>query len=197
VSNNPSVERYDRRASAYDAGLRGRWHADIVERTTKLVQTVLPVAGRVLDVGCGSGALLRALARDHAKVTFVGIDPAPHMLTVAVGHPSVDRAAFARAVAEALPVQDRMFDLVVSSVSFGHWADQRKGLRECRRVLVDDGHLVLVDVFARWLNVASGRGSRRSAHNRARTTALLKESGFQTVEWHDVYTRAIAAAIAR
>jgi hypothetical protein len=85
----------------------------------------------------------------------------------------------------------------VSSVSFGHWTDQRTGLEECRRVLVERGSLVVVDVFARWLNIVSRRGNRRSAHTRSRTTELLHESGFQSVEWHDIFGRAISAFVAR
>jgi ubiquinone/menaquinone biosynthesis C-methylase UbiE len=195
VNSNPSVERYNRRATAYESGALGRWHADIVERTAALTKTVMPETGFLLDVGCGSGALIRSLARDVNGMTFVGVDPAPQMLAAAASHSHHGRAAFARAPAEALPFRDATFDVVVSSVSFGHWPDQPAGLRECRRVLVDGGALVLVDVFARWLNLATRRGDRHSAHTRSRTTELLRASGFETAEWHDVYGRVIAAVV--
>jgi ubiquinone/menaquinone biosynthesis C-methylase UbiE len=119
------------------------------------------------------------------------------MLTVAVREPTGAPTAFALASAEALPWRSASFDAVVTSVSFGHWSDQQAGLNECRRVLVDGGPLIVVDVFARWLNIVSRRGTMRSAHTRSRTAALLHGSGFPVVEWHDVYGHAIAAAIAR
>jgi ubiquinone/menaquinone biosynthesis C-methylase UbiE len=156
----------------------------------------MPDAGSVLDVGCGSGALLRSLERSAPDITFVGVDPAARMLTAAV-QPKTAHALFARARAEALPWRSATFDVVMSSVSFGHWPDQRAGLGECRRVLVGGGSLVLVDVFARWLNIVSRRGNRTSAHTRSRTTELLHGSGFQSVEWHDVFDHAIGGCVAR
>jgi ubiquinone/menaquinone biosynthesis C-methylase UbiE len=195
VRSHSSVERYDRRASGYDEGLLGRWHGDIVQRTAALTATVLPDSGVVLDIGCGSGALLRSLEPSAAKA-LIGVDPSPRMLAVAISHPARGRAAFARAVAEALPCPTATCDVVVSSVSFGHWADQGRGLRECRRVLVEGGSLVLVDVFNRWLNIATRRGNRFSAHTKGRTTTLLRESGFQSTAWHDIYGSVIAAVVA-
>jgi ubiquinone/menaquinone biosynthesis C-methylase UbiE len=195
MSSHSSVERYDRRASGYEAGLLGRWHDDIVQRTAALARSVLPESAVVLDIGCGSGALLRSLQPGGPKAAL-GVDPAPRMLSAATSHPARGRAVFAQAVAEALPCPSEMCDVVVSSVSFGHWDDQERGLRECRRVLVEGGSLVLVDVFSRWLNVVSRRGSRTSAHTRNRTTTLLHRSGFRSTEWHDIYGRVIAAVVA-
>jgi len=197
VGSDPSVSRFERRATGYETGVRGRWHAEIVERTAALTRTVMPDTGRVLDVGCGSGALLRLLARDASDLTFVGVDPASRMLVVAAGQPTIVRSQLARSTAEALPLRAATFDVVVSSVSFGHWPDQRRGLGECRRVLVDGGSLVLVDVFARWLNMMSRRGNRTSANTRSHTTALLHGLGFADVEWHDVDRRVIGALVAR
>ena len=195
MRSHRSIERYDRRASGYEEGLLGRWHDEIVQRTAALTSTVLPDTGVVLDIGCGSGALLRSLEPSGPKA-LVGVDPSPRMLTVAVSHPARGRAVFAQAVAEALPCPSATCNVVVSSVSFGHWADQKRGLRECRRVLVEGGSLVLVDVFSRWLNMATRRGNRLSAHTRGRTTTLLHESGFQSTEWHDIYGTVIAAVVA-
>jgi ubiquinone/menaquinone biosynthesis C-methylase UbiE len=195
VRSHSSIERYDQRASDYEEGLRGRWHGDIVQRTAALASTVLPDTGVVLDIGCGSGALLRSLETSGSKV-LLGVDPSPRMLSMAISHPARGQAIFAQAVAEALPCSTATCDVVVSSVSFGHWVDQRRGLRECRRVLVEGGSLVLVDVFSRWLNIATRRGSRLSAHTKGRTTSLLRESGFHSTEWHDVYGRVIAAVVA-
>ena len=47
----------------------------------------MPDTGSVLDVGCGSGALLRSLGRYAPHMTFVGVDPALQMLAAAVSQP--------------------------------------------------------------------------------------------------------------
>ena len=46
-----------------------------------------------------------------------------------------------QAAAERLPFADASFDLVVSAMSFDHWADQELGLAECARVLRPGGSL--------------------------------------------------------
>ena len=195
MRSRSSIERYDQRAPGYEEGTLGRWHSEIVQRTAALTSTVLSETGVVLDIGCGSGALLRLLEPCRAKA-LLGVDPSPRMLTVAISHPGRGQAVFAKAVAEALPYPSATCDVVVSSVSFGHWADQMRGLLECRRVLVEGGSLVLVDVFSRWLNVATRRGNRLSAHTKGRTTALLRQAGFHSTEWHGIYGNVIAAVVA-
>lgn len=52
-----------------------------------------------------------------------------------------DRLRFQLGAAAQLPYPDGTFDLVVTTTSFDHWADQRTGLHECARVLVPGGHL--------------------------------------------------------
>jgi SAM-dependent methyltransferase len=54
-----------------------------------------------------------------------------------------------RQLVEVLPFPEGSFDLVVSTTSFDHWADQRAGLRECARVLAPGGWLVLTAVIIR------------------------------------------------
>jgi ubiquinone/menaquinone biosynthesis C-methylase UbiE len=192
------VERYDRRASSYESGFLGGWHAELVRRATSLIAPVMPTTGSLLDVGCGSGALLRSLRPGAPEISFVGVDPSPAMLRVAVERTEPDRGrtAFVRAYAEALPCRQRSFDIVVSSVSFGHWRDQRRGLQECRRVLVEDGSLVLVDVFSRWLNMVTRRGTRHSVRAKQVTSELLRATGFDRIEWHGVFGSVIGAFVA-
>ena len=69
---------------------------------------------------------------------------------------------FQAGTAEHLPGPDGAFDLVVSTTSFDHWADQQAGLRECARVMAPGGCLVLVDQFSP-LYLPTLIGSRRAA----------------------------------
>jgi ubiquinone/menaquinone biosynthesis C-methylase UbiE len=76
--------------------------------------------------------------------------------------PADGGARFVQGAAEALPFGDASFDLVVSSMSFHHWADQRVGLREVRRVLAPGGLLGLADALAvGWLRPALRVAGRR------------------------------------
>ena len=99
--------------------------------------------------------------------------------------------------AEELPWPAGTFDLVVSTTSFDHWADQRAGLAQCARVLAPGGWLVLTDQFSAWLWPTLIGSRRDKARTRRRATRLLTAAGFQPIQWHDLYAVIIRAAAAQ
>lgn len=130
------VAAFDDRADRYERGWRGRLHHEIADRTADLAVTIAPAPHRVLDVGCGTGYLLRALAsRYPGAQQLAGIDAASQMVDAASAFAHDDRLTFSLGVAENLDYPDETFDLVVSTTSFDHWPDQQAGLTECARVL--------------------------------------------------------------
>jgi ubiquinone/menaquinone biosynthesis C-methylase UbiE len=143
---------------------------------------------RILDIGCGSGYLLRGLAaRNPSAVGLSGIDPSAAMVAAAQAGVDDSRIEVSLGAAEDLPYSDGAFDLVVSTTSFDHWADQRRGLAECRRVLAPGGHLVLVDQFSLWLVPTLVFGRRVKARTKSRANTLLRDAGFRPPEWRPVY----------
>ena len=56
------VAAFERRAARYEAGWLGRLHHQVADQTAALTRSVSPAPARVLDVGCGTGYLLRLLA---------------------------------------------------------------------------------------------------------------------------------------
>ncbi|HEY0451962.1 class I SAM-dependent methyltransferase [Actinophytocola sp.] len=139
---NARVPRYNRIAHDYDAmygaecGVMHRLVlAEIDDRDL--------APGTVLDVGCGTGALLELLARRLPAAGLTGADPSEGMIRRARAR--LPSARFVVCGAEALDVDDGAIDLVVSTTSFGQWADQAAGLREVRRVLRPDGTGVVIE----------------------------------------------------
>jgi ubiquinone/menaquinone biosynthesis C-methylase UbiE len=191
------VAAFNDRATGYDLGSRGRLHHQISDRTASLAVASVPAPRRVLDLGCGTGYLLRTLAARYQDAEqLVGIDAAPEMVRTASASTHDDRLTFAVGVAERIGYPDDTFDLIVSTTSFDHWSDQQAGLTECARVLRPAGRLVLVDQFS-WTLAPTMLTSRRGkARTRRRATRLLLGAGFCSPHWHRLYAVIINAVTA-
>jgi len=151
----------------------------------------------VLDVGCGTGLLLRLLAaRQPEEEELIGIDAAAGMIATARSMANDSRLSFSEAVAEDLPFPGESFDLVVSTTSFDHWEDQGAGLSECARVLAPAGRLVLTDLFSPMLAPTLLVARRSRARTRNRAEYLLKAAGFRTMAWHRLYALIICTVVA-
>ena len=101
---------------------------------------------RILDVGCGTGALARSLSSRGACV--VGVDPNDEALADA--RRAVPTGTFHRAGAQALPFADRSFDGAVFLNSLHHVpkSDTRRALREAARLVKAAGRIVVVEPLA-------------------------------------------------
>lgn len=92
---------------------------------------------RVLDVGCGPGALTSELVRRLGPAAVSAVDPSePFVAAARERHPGVD---VQRAAAEELPFQDRAFDAALAQLVVHFMADPVAGLREMARVTRKDG----------------------------------------------------------
>ena len=104
---------------------------------------------RVLDLGCGTGSLVRMLKRRHPSARVAAIDPDPKALARA--RAKLARAgaevAFEQGFADALPYESAAFDRVLSSLMFHHLTAPEKdaALREAYRVLAPGGTLHVLD----------------------------------------------------
>jgi ubiquinone/menaquinone biosynthesis C-methylase UbiE len=172
-------------------------HHDIAVRTADLALSSGDAPLRILDVGCGTGLLLRLLADRLPKAEeLAGIDAAAGMIAVARSMENDPRLGFFNGVAENLPYPDESFDLVVSTTSFDHWEDQGSGLRECARVLAPSGHFVLTDLFSTLLVPTMLASHRDRARTKHRAETLLNAAGFRTTEWHSLYSLIIGTVVA-
>jgi ubiquinone/menaquinone biosynthesis C-methylase UbiE len=114
------VQAFDERAASYESGRHGRLHKEISDRVVELSLSRVPAPRRVLDVGCGTGYVLRQLAARLPQASeFLGVDAAPKMIEAARSASSDERLNFVRGTAERLPAGDSAYDLVVSTTSFG------------------------------------------------------------------------------
>ena len=117
-------------------------HADIILENFCLPDRV------VIDVGCGTGDLVRWMAGQGASVT--GIDTT-EMLAKAEGVSPRGTEKYLVGGAEELPFEDRHADLITYIASLHHAPEDKmfKAIEECGRVLRPGGHAVFVEPIAR------------------------------------------------
>jgi ubiquinone/menaquinone biosynthesis C-methylase UbiE len=113
-------------------------HLPIVEPTLALMD--LQPADHVLDVGCGSGWLVRRLAARVPGGQVVGIDVSDEMIRHAqVAGSGIPNVKFLCGTAEQIPADGDSFTKVLSVESAYYWHDPARGLSEILRVLRPGG----------------------------------------------------------
>jgi ubiquinone/menaquinone biosynthesis C-methylase UbiE len=175
--------RYDRIAAGYAA-----WWSPIHRPATLgLLDEIAPAmasgATRVLDIGCGTGALAGEVAVrwPHARVT--GLDISAGMLAIAArtvaGLPdgAAGRVALVQAPADSLPFADGSFDVAVTAFVLQLVPSRARALREARRVLAPGGTVATVT----WMPGAAAGVDE--AYDAALAAAGLEPRGSEAV--HD------------
>ena len=158
---------------AYDFFM-GRW-------SRKLAPSLAEAAGiavghRVLDVGCGPGALTGVLVDLVGPSSVSACDPsAPFVAACAERHPGVD---VQQAAAEQLPWPDRSFDTVLAQLVLNFVSDRAAAGAEMMRVLRPGGSVATavwdygegMEMLRRFWDAA--RAIRADAPDEAHPTAL-------------------------
>ncbi len=139
-SVGPSGPAYAHVSTLYDEAF-----ADIRVRDAewRWISARVPDGARVLDLGCGTGGLLRALRPRIGP--SVGADVSMEMLAHA--RRREPECAWQSLDGPALPFDDGAFDVVVSMLSW-RYIDWDPALAEIARVLRPGGSLLLVDMVA-------------------------------------------------
>ncbi|NPV41159.1 MAG: class I SAM-dependent methyltransferase [Anaerolineae bacterium] len=133
---------------------------NVQDRILELLLEHLPAdaVGKVLDIGCGNGALAIKAAQRFPKAAVTGVDfwgkSWDYSIKVCEGNAAAcglsGRVDFRQGSAASLPFADGSFDLVISNLVFHEVrdaADKREPLREALRVLKPGGVFVLQDLF--------------------------------------------------
>jgi SAM-dependent methyltransferase len=145
--------RYDRIAEGYATC----WSPVHRAATLRLLDEVADIAGsgrrRIVDVGCGTGAMAVAAASRWPGVEVDATDISSGMLavaarTVADAGPSGERVRLTQAPADRLPFPDATFDLALSAFVLQLVPSRPRALREMRRVLRPGGRLAYVGWLA-------------------------------------------------
>lgn len=168
------------RAFSYDG--RQKMAKRIIEGVSE--QVILPIEGRGLDVGCGSGALAIAVAKLNPRAEVVGVDRwgidyASYSKTLCEQNAQAEgvvNVVFAKGDALQLDFEDESFDAVFSNYVYHNIRSRNRQdiLLETLRVLKKGGLFVIHDIFS-WANYG----------NMQQFLQQLKEMGYERAELID------------
>jgi SAM-dependent methyltransferase len=146
--------------------------------------TELEPGTRVLEVGCGVGAVLAVLGQEFPGVRLTGVDIERKQLEFARGHleRSGVEATLVQADALALPFENESFDHAWMMWFLEHIADPPAVLREARRVLVGDGAITAIEV-----DYSTARAEPSTPAIQALFRAMVQ--GMAASGWSDAGTR--------
>jgi SAM-dependent methyltransferase len=168
-----------------------QWLRDAGTEMENLLLSAMPRKRpqRVLDVGCGNGALLRRLSRDYPGVELCGINLQPTQVTVA-------RRLLAETAAEVVEADffkhrfTERFDVACMVESAFHMPDKNALCRRLAEVLGPAGEAWLIDIViaerAADTFQSLGRGELFSYVARKEWQAIFAEAGFEELELVDL-----------
>ena len=146
--------------------------------------TALEPGTRLLEIGCGVGAVLAVLGDEFPGVRLTGVDIEPKQLEYARGHlrNAGIEATLMHADATALPFESESFEHVWMMWFLEHVSAPLDVLREARRVLVPDGVVTAIEV-----DYSTCRAEPSTPEFEALVGAMVE--GMAAAGWSDAGTR--------
>lgn len=193
ASQKHDIERFGRWSRSYEQSWLQRTLFDRVH------QAVLQRIGddgameSILDVGCGTGRLLRAIKQRWPNVQLIGVDAAEGMVEIA--QQLTPGAVFHVGRAEVLPLPDASMDVVLSTMSFHHWSDQAVGVCEVARVLRPGGRFLLADVSVAAPLAKLIRSPR--VHTPASLRNLFAQAALEVVQQQAIFSPFVLVTVGR
>lgn len=191
-----SREKFHKQAEKYDSGNKGKHARSLYESVINKLDELS--FNNLLNVGCGTGNLLKLISTRY-DVQISGVDLTPKMLNITrikLG----DEADLKVADSEELPFDNDKFDMVICTDSFHHYPHPEKVLAEIRRVLQQDGMLLIADPYTpaplrQLVNLyfKLSRSGDVKVYPESDIRKLLEEAGFISIEYEHAGTNAFIA----
>jgi ubiquinone/menaquinone biosynthesis C-methylase UbiE len=137
---------FSNRASKYDDGVEGKASRKFYNLLLRKVE--LHPDMTLLDIGCGTGALLKKLS-DTCEINCYGIDVEENMIREAKVKNINMKFDIARC--DNIPFPDNTFDVVTTCMAYHHFDNKKGFAKEAARVLKTGGILYIADPRFPWL----------------------------------------------
>lgn len=139
-----SKSTFNQQADTYDEDIHGQ-HARTLYPVLLSKLAHIPFQ-RALDLGCGTGEMMKMLLQSDDQRELYGIDLSEKMLSVAEGKLS-SKVQLVLGDSEHLPFADNFFDVVYCNDSFHHYPAPENVIREVQRVLKPGGTFLIGDCW--------------------------------------------------
>jgi SAM-dependent methyltransferase len=191
-------EEFNRWAEAGRGDDMEQHHLPIVEPMLALIE--FKPHDRFLDVGCGTGWLVRRIAPLVSAGLAAGLDVSDAMVRRAeVLSAELPNVVFALGGADAIPRDSGFFNKLISVESAYYWPDPARGLREIFRVLSPGGSAwILINYYRdnphchQWGELLKVPTHLFSA---AEWAELLRQAGFHDVAYRRMPDRSPTADV--
>ncbi len=132
------VRRYDWFLNSATFGFIDQWQLDLINN--------LPGKDIFVDLGTGTGEIIRKVNNIYPESKGIGIDVSMNMLRKAIEKTEGDvRDFFIRASALKMPFKDESVDVITTSLTFRH-LPLEEAVEEILRVLKPGGYLGILDI---------------------------------------------------
>ena len=139
-----SKAAFNQQAATYDKDIKGQ-HARSLYPVLLEKLSHIPFHS-ALDLGCGTGEMLKLIIQKDAHKELCGIDLSEEMLAVAKSK-LPEQVKLLLGDSESLPFPDNTFDVVYCNDSFHHYPAPQNVLKEVHRVLKPGGTFLMGDCW--------------------------------------------------
>lgn len=163
-----SLDPDSRRAIVDRLEFRGRDPVFVAMRDAYLARIDLPSAASVLDLGCGTGVVTRALAaRGDLTAALVGVDASADLISagqsLAASEGHADRISLRQGDCHALGEADNTHDVVIAHTLVSHVVDPGAVIAEAARVTRPGGVVAVFDGDYASITFGAGDQARNAA----------------------------------
>lgn len=183
-----SKNSFNKQAEKYDTSDYSKYPREYYPFVLNAINNI--PFNKVLDLGCGTGVILKEISSINSDVELFGLDLSENMIAKATQRLGTT-ANLSVGDAENLPYADNTFDLVCCVESFHHYPNPKKALSEINRVLKNGGLFLLCDTWTRSpirqiLNFFIRFSSDGDVHiySENEISKLLKVTRFEMVSWN-------------
>lgn len=184
-----SIKHFNKQAAIYAQTWDGKYCRKMYNRVLEKINQ-FPFLS-LLDVGCGTGAMLAILKKEYPDMKAFGIDLSNQMIVQARKHINHDIYLQIGDV-ENMPWSNEEFDLLVCNASFHHYPNPMQSLKEMNRVLKNSGRLVIADpwwpenkrqAINYYLKSPFNLSGDVRIYSQKEMEQLLAATGFCSIDW--------------